>query len=120
MGAPRQPVQLFADPEEIDHAREVAAEKKVVLPEVIPGFKANSLELGEVFPCHCAFSFASSHCPPCFGKKGLTTAKGLLSFSFAQIKAVMTPAKGCLSSVHMPTRGHHIAISGCHHLHFVY
>jgi hypothetical protein len=31
----------------------------VVLPEVVPGFKANSLELGEVFPCHSAF-----HSPP--------------------------------------------------------
>jgi hypothetical protein len=85
MGAPHQPVQLFADPKEIDRAREAAAEagaaeKKVVLPEVIPGFKANSLELGEVFPCRCAFFHLPPPTVPLFQAKALPWLKACFHF----------------------------------------
>jgi hypothetical protein len=49
--APAQPV-LFADPQVVDRARAAAiaardGDKKPSLPDIVPGFKANSLDVRE-------------------------------------------------------------------------
>jgi hypothetical protein len=65
--APGLPV-LFANPEAVDRARAAAVaardgDKKPALPDIVPGFKANSLDVREYQSPLSRFSFSLSPLP---------------------------------------------------------